>query len=204
MDQDDRCPATNRDGERCGHPEGWGTDSKSGPCKFHGGAAKNQGAPEGNTNAVKHGMHTDEHGWYDDVATDGEREIVDNVHRSYLERYRDRHGEPDYADRMELFLCAVTIGQEIHGQKWARDKADELDSGNALVDKETKYTEDGKPYHKYKQTVILKATTALSNRRRQWLKDKGLLDDPESQKATALSSMKDAWKERAQSESTSE
>lgn len=36
-DDTERCPATNRNGEPCGHPSGWGTDSDTGPCKFHGG-----------------------------------------------------------------------------------------------------------------------------------------------------------------------
>jgi len=57
MNDDDRCPATNRNGEPCGHPAGWGTDSDEGPCKHHGGAGGDVGdpggAPEGNSNAVE-------------------------------------------------------------------------------------------------------------------------------------------------------
>lgn len=57
MNDEDRCPATNRNGERCGHPTGWGTDNDDGPCKHHGGAST--GAPEGNTNAAKTGAYAD-------------------------------------------------------------------------------------------------------------------------------------------------
>ena len=49
MNDDDRCPGTNRDGERCGHPKGWGTDHVGeGYCKHHGGAS--DGAPPGEEN----------------------------------------------------------------------------------------------------------------------------------------------------------
>jgi hypothetical protein len=49
MNDDDRCPGTNRQGERCGHPAGWGTDHVGeGYCKHHGGAS--DGAPEGEEN----------------------------------------------------------------------------------------------------------------------------------------------------------
>lgn len=47
-DDIDRCPGTNREGEPCGHPAGWGTDHDRGPCKFHGGAADNRGENNGN------------------------------------------------------------------------------------------------------------------------------------------------------------
>jgi len=56
-DDIDRCPATNRNGEPCGHPAGWGTDGTEGPCKFHGGAGNGPG--EGNQNAKKHGAFSE-------------------------------------------------------------------------------------------------------------------------------------------------
>jgi len=57
MNEDtETCPGTNRNGDPCGHPAGWGTDSDSGPCKFHGGAADNRGPKNGNW---KHGAFSD-------------------------------------------------------------------------------------------------------------------------------------------------
>lgn len=50
------CPGTNRHGKPCGHPEGWGTDNDSGPCKHHGGAADNRGENNGN---FKHGAFSE-------------------------------------------------------------------------------------------------------------------------------------------------
>jgi hypothetical protein len=72
------CGATNRDGEPCQLPAGWGTPGSGGDrCKFHGGASTGPdstahlagndhadgnaggGAPEGNTNAKTHGGFAD-------------------------------------------------------------------------------------------------------------------------------------------------
>jgi len=51
---------------------------------------------------------------------------------------------------------------------------------------------------RYRQSVVTKAQGKLSRDRRQWLKDLGFLEDPESQKADAISDLKDAWKASAQ------
>jgi hypothetical protein len=56
MNDDERCPGTNREGEPCGHPAGWGTDRDTGPCKFHGGAADNRGKNNGN---YEHGAYSE-------------------------------------------------------------------------------------------------------------------------------------------------
>lgn len=73
MSNDDRCPATNREGEQCGHAAGWGTDNDSGPCKYHGGAST--GAPEGNDNAADSGAWAED--FYDGFLTEQEQRRVD-------------------------------------------------------------------------------------------------------------------------------
>lgn len=74
----DICGATNRNGEPCQLPAGWGTPGSGGTrCKYHGGASTGPtdtshlegnnyaegnpggGAPEGNTNAEIHGGFSD-------------------------------------------------------------------------------------------------------------------------------------------------
>jgi hypothetical protein len=74
-DDTERCPATNRQGEQCGHPAGWGTDNDSGPCKFHGGATEGAGAPEGNDNAVTVGAWAED--FYDGFLTEAEQDRVE-------------------------------------------------------------------------------------------------------------------------------
>lgn len=63
----DTCDATNRDGDPCGLPAGWGTDHVGeGRCKLHGGAS-----PRGKDNpAFKHGL-------FSDHLSDEDRQTID-------------------------------------------------------------------------------------------------------------------------------
>lgn len=191
MNDDDRCPGTNRQGERCGHPAGWGTDNESGPCKFHGGAGgsggarEGSGAPERNTNAVRHGAYADHNHFYQDILDEPLRELVDVIHGDYLDDYTEQHGSPPLGIEMELFRIAITHVKDIVLDNWGQDRPESLESGNALVDQETHYSESGRKYHRYKESVVLTAQKRLASDRRQWLKDLGLLEDPDSQKAEA-------------------
>ena len=193
-----QCVAENRHGERC-RGDALGPHGK---CYSHGGAtpskdenddvgapegnanaagnAGGDGAPVGNTRAVSHGLHADAHTFYTEIATDGERDVIDDVYQSYLKRFRDRHGEPDDSEQRELFLCAVTIGKEIHGESWAAEKPAAADAGNALLDREPTHAAagDGTCSALYSLTAVQYAIQRLSTRRRQWLKDMGLLEPP--------------------------
>jgi len=61
---DEYCGATTSDGGECQLPAGWGTDDPgTGRCKHHGGAST--GAPEGNKNAMTHGLSADPMGLFD-------------------------------------------------------------------------------------------------------------------------------------------
>jgi len=73
MNDEDRCPGTNRQGERCGHPKGWGTDHVGeGYCKHHGGAS--DGAPEGQANG--NAEHLGFSAALDDDLDAAERDII--------------------------------------------------------------------------------------------------------------------------------
>ncbi|WP_199268508.1 hypothetical protein [Halomarina oriensis] len=196
---------TNRKGDPCGRAAGWGTDFESGKCRQHRGtspdgsshegndnAVGNSGGapPEGNTNAVSHGLYADVNAFYTDIATDEQRELIDDTFADYRERYEARHGDLPYGHRAKLFQVAVNIAKEIHGEAWAAEKPSSLDSGHPLVDREERKKEVADmPVEeiRYKETVVLSATQKLSRDTRQWLKDFGLLDtSPESQQASAL------------------
>lgn len=73
----DTCGATNRNGDPCGLSAGWGTDSDSGRCKFHGGAADNRGKNNGN---YKHGAFSDH---LRSDLTDAELEAIDDMVDAY-------------------------------------------------------------------------------------------------------------------------
>jgi hypothetical protein len=208
-----------RDGESvflgyCGAWPGKGTDHVGeGRCDRHGGAGgapedndnaegNDGGASEGNTNAVTHGAYADHNSYYQDVLDDELREFVDDVFADYLHDYQERHGEPVLGIEAELFRISVTHAKDIGLDRWAHEKPDGLDSGHPLVDKETEIVPIGdgqtETQRSFRESVVQAAQKRLSTDRRTWLKDLGLLDDPESAKADAISDLKDAWKTSAQ------
>jgi hypothetical protein len=200
---DNKCPGTNNEGEPCGLDAGWGTENDSGPCKFHGGAGGDVGdpggAPEDNTNAVTHGAYAEANSYYQNVLDDELREFVDDVFADYLEKYRDLHGDPPLGIESELFRIAVTHAKDIGLDRWADEKPEGLESGHPLVDEETEIVPIGEgeieTQRRYRESVVLAAQKKLSNDRRMWLKDLGLLEDPDSQDAQAKEDVADALRE---------
>jgi len=200
MSDKEICGATAKStGNPCKRPAGWGTDNDSGRCKFHGGSSEGgpregSGPPENNTNSVTHGAYAQANPYYTEVLNDEMRSLVDAVFEEYMRRYRAKHGgEPMLGIETELFRIAVTHAKDIGLDRWANDKPEELESGHPLVDKETERDfnpEDGSvTINKYKESVVQSAQSKLSRDRRMWLKDLGLLEDPETQKADAIGSI---------------
>lgn len=174
-------------GEPCQRPAGWGTENDGGACKFHGGASN--GAPKGNTNSVTHGAYADQNRFYTELLDDDTKALVDAVYESYHEAYTAQHGEPPLGHEIELFNIAVNIGKQLHADNWLMDKAAELESGNPMIDKETKVKAVGDQLieeRKYKESAVIGAQQKLSRERRTWLKDLGLLKDAEGKMADAL------------------
>lgn len=185
---DDGCPATNRNGEPCGHPAGWGTDNDEGPCKFHGGATEGAGAPEGNGNAQKHGLHADRGKFYARL-DEAKQARVDELEGALIERYEEFHGrEPDAADVRDLFEIAVGYVQRDYARDWLADNAD--DGSNPVTEEMVVgQRDDGSPI-----TVEVPARineTLDSSRREDRLMKKhmGLFRDPETKQAEATETL---------------
>ena len=84
---------TNREGNPCGRPAGWGVDDDSGKCRQHRGTSpdgsshegndnavgNNGGAPENNDNAVDHGAYRE--GFLENFLTDDEAKRVEVVEK---------------------------------------------------------------------------------------------------------------------------
>lgn len=176
----ERCPGTNRNGEPCGHPPGWGTDNDSGPCKFHGGAVEDQGAPEGNDNAARHEMYAERNAYYQ-RRSDAEQALIDAIYEDYREEYERRHGrEPLTGDDLKLFGIAVGLHKtELRADDWPEERPDGLESGHELVDRSEKRTAQGEPYYEYKPAAVIRGEKTVSQDVRMWLKDLGLLDTPD-------------------------
>jgi len=176
-------------GQPCERPAGWGTDFQDGKCKFHRGTNSDGSSHTDNTHAVTHGAYADQNRFYSDVLDDEMRAVVDAVYESYLDAYTDHHGEPPLGHDIELFNIAVNIGKQLHADNWLSEKAGELESGNPLIDKETKVKAVGDQIieeRRYRESAVISAQQKLSRERRQWLKDLGLLEDAQGKMADAL------------------
>lgn len=178
MQSDDRCGAECRDGSPCrNYPV-----SGSKRCRMHGGHSP--GGEPGNQNAVTHGLYAQVDNFYQSL-DDDHTALCDEIFQDYCTRYRDLYGSIDTANQTRLFEIAVNQIKVVHQNDWLVDRPDTLESGNPLVERETHYSEGGAKYHRYKESVVLAGQQKLRREDRQWLKDMGLLNDPESQKAEA-------------------
>ena len=184
MNDEDRCPATNRNGERCGHPAGWGTDNADGPCKFHGGAAENQGAPEGNGNAETHGLTADREKWFDRY-----REDVEPIVRALVESY--------VADAPFDFENTAKVDQLTEvciDQVRLREANDELD--DFLTEQVVGTTEDGRPIKTVDENPAHMPRDRIKRTNAKILKDLGIMDDPDSAQADATGDLASAIEEK--------
>lgn len=183
-----RCQATAKStGEQCGRA----AVGEHGKCDIHGGKTPtkaenpNQGAPEGNQNALgnvggpgaepTHGAYMDELSFYSEHISDSLKQLVNDIFADYYVAFTEQHGEPLAGEELELFRLANTHVKDIVLDNWASDRPDTLaKSGNPLVDRETHVSEMGSKYYRYKESVVIAAQQKLSRDRLRWLKAYGL------------------------------
>lgn len=174
---------------RChGHARG-----PHGKCYSHGGSdgsggqeGNDGGAPEDNTNAIKHAQFAERSRFYRKVMDNLDRQVCDDIYRETVAEFREKNGDPTTRDLDTMWQIAVEHLQIAHGDNWLADRPTSLESDNAMVDQETRYTSEGSKYHKYKEAVTVSTKLKLRKEHRAWLKDNNMLNDPESQKADAL------------------
>jgi len=179
-----------------GYCEGWQMDN--GRCHKHGGRNEDDdrdagGAPEGNINSISHGLYAETNKFYQTIMSDKERALCDEIFQDYCTQFREKHGDPHTGEQARLFEVSVNHVKIIHSDNWATDKPESLESGNPMVDKGERFNTEGVPYQEYTETVVLKGQTRLRNSDRQWLKDMGLLQDPESKKADNMEGLAEMW-----------
>jgi hypothetical protein len=186
---------TNSDGDPCGRAAGWGTEFDSGKCRQHRGTSPDGSSHEGNRHAVDHGLYSDSNLYYQKECDDAGRALIDEIYADYHEKYVEQHGEPPTGDDARLFKIAVNIHKELRADDWAVERPAGLESGHPLVDRSEKRTAQGKAYYEYVETAVAKAEARLSQRTRMWLKDLGLLEDPDSENAQSRRELADAVRE---------
>ena len=171
----ERCPATNRNGERCGHPTGWGTENEDGPCKHHGGAST--GAPEGNGNAERHGLLSDRDKWFD-----RHREEAEPLVRALVESYlKDAPFGWESTAKVDQ-VCEVAIDQARlrHSNEWLDD---------FLTEQTVDVTENGEEITKLEENPAHMPRDRIKRTNAKLLKELGILDDPDSAQADATSTL---------------
>ncbi|MDJ1433602.1 hypothetical protein [Halostagnicola sp. A-GB9-2] len=180
---------------RChGHARG-----PHGKCNTHGGAddsgapegnqnavGNDGGAPKDNTNAITHAQFAERSRFYRKVMDNIDRRVCDDIYRETVEEFREKNGNPTARDLDTMWQIATEHIQIAYGDNWLADRPSSLRSGNAMVDRETRRTENGGEYHKYKEAVTVSTKLKLRKEHRQWLKQNNMTNDPESQLADSV------------------
>lgn len=191
---------TNRRGEPCGRPAGWGVDADSGKCRQHCGTSPdgsshegNQnavgndgGAPEGNQNAQTHALFSDHDGYFHDL-DEPEQEWVFDFTNDLLDRYRTVHGkDPDMFDKESLKNIAIDFHRVATANSWFSEHGlvtVDFEDTPETTRKTTKVNVWAQEIRQYNESVYRR------------MQKHGLLDDPESQKAQSLEQVGDALME---------
>lgn len=180
-----KCGATNRHGEPCQLPAGWGTPgSGGGRCKFHGGASTGPmdtsylkgntyaegnpggGAPELNTNASIHDGFADWQKAYTRF-DDETREWVDWLAGEVRERAAEHAPDVDADRRDRLAREYGTLGvleRKAMADAWIDPNGEHPGRGHVI---EETVDIDGETYTVRKENPALRAEHALSGRRRK-------------------------------------
>jgi len=181
MDDDERCPATNRNGERCGHPAGWGTPDDDGVCRFHGGlggdVGDEGGAPEGNAKAETHGLTADREKWFERHRDDAEP-LVRALVESYVEDAPFGFENTAKVDQ----LCEVAIDQA--RLRHSNEYLDEF-----LTEQIVSVTEDGQEVTRLEENPAHMPRDRIKRTNAKILKQLGIMDDPDSAQAEATSTL---------------
>jgi len=176
-DDDNRCPATNRAGEQCGHPEGWGTDFDEGPCKFHRGTSPDGSSHENNGHNEKHGLRGDRDAWFERHRDDAE-ELVRALVASYVE---DAPFGWDATAKVDQ-LCEVAIDQVRlrHSNDWLDD---------FLTEQTVSVTDNGREITRLEENPAHMPRDRIKRTNAKILKDLGIMDDPDSAQASATATL---------------
>jgi len=181
---------TKQTGEPCERVAGWGTDSESGPCKYHKGTSPDGSSHENNNNRQTHGLHTSAEVFFEH-ADQHHLDTYYAVHEALCSRFQDAHGrEPMYHDKKELAQVALSIAKLDMADEYAAENA--VDPEKPLTENEKRMTEAGM----WEKEVVSKIETLKTDIRREnrlLLKDKGIYASPESQKAQAQEDLASLW-----------
>lgn len=159
----------------CANWSGFRTDHfGDGRCYLHGGKARD--ANEGNNYAEKHGLYADRQNYYQNRSTE-EQQWIDAVIESLLD---DAPFEPDNFAKMQMLR---NIAIDMHKMQDANTFIDQ--AGLVQENQTVGYSPDGRPIKEDKENPVNITYDRLNRTMTRQLKELGILDDPDSQKAEA-------------------
>lgn len=183
-------------GEPCERVAGWGTDFEDGPCKYHRGTrpdgGNDGGAPTNNGNAAKTNKHADRSKLWHRL-TDERKELWLEIRNAQIERHTKRSGEEPNSEDIDAYEDRAWSAIL---KKYARDRMAKCmeETGNPLIEKVTR-TVDGETVTFERPNQVLSEVTDNRREDRLAAKDRGMLNDPESNKADAARTLADVLSE---------
>jgi len=169
-------------GEPCGRAEGWGTDFDSGKCKFHRGTSADGSSHDNIASNEKHGLKADTKKWFDrhrDEVEDDVRVLVE----SYIEDAPFGFENTAKVDKLtELCIDQIRLRE---ANEWLREEF--------LKEETVSVTDDGRPIKKLVENPAHMPRDRIKRTNLKGLKELGILDDPESQKAEAQEDLASLW-----------
>lgn len=151
-------------------------------CYHHKGLDMTTGAPKNNNNAVKHGLHQSAETFFEN-APERHLDTYYAMHESLCSQYERLHGELPEFIRKDLSEVALDMAK--------LDMAKEYESKNAadpdfpITEMVEQMTESG-PWKKEEISKVEGLKKQIRHENRMLLKQYGFLNDPESQKASAM------------------
>lgn len=178
---------------RCNHEKDDGTycekyplkdddgEPVNGKCYIHQPKEENEFAPN-----FKHGMHTDRSKYYRNVSG-SEQAWID---QTLSELYEEAPFDPDNSLAKKEILRTVVI--DMHKVRRANSY---IDSEGMVEHKVVARDNEGEPIWDTVENTLNVATDRLERSIIKRLKDLGMLDDPESQKADNIKSLAEVFQE---------
>jgi len=151
-------------------------------CYHHKGMASNGVPEQNNGRAEKHGLNSDREKWFERHREDVEGKVQLLV-ESYVEDAPFGFDDDGKVDLLtELCIDQVRLRE---ANEWLRDEF--------LKEETVTVTDDGRPIKKLVENPAHMPRSRIKRDNIRGLKELGILDDPESEKADTLQDFAEAW-----------
>ena len=175
--QDDDPDTRHTHTEHEGYCERYPMDS--GRCYNHGGTA---GPPEGNTNALTHGLRAKRSNYYEQLEEE-EKAFVEKMAHSWIDNAP--FDKENFAKVNEVYRIAI----DQHRLWNAHDEMSDGLTGEQVIGVD----DEGNPIEVEEENPVNLAYDRLDRTTSKKLRDLGCLDDPDSQQAEATESLADKF-----------